>query len=351
MALSAALAAWLCVPAAATVARAPAPSVLPPLAVLAPALTAALAAPAARPSLPTPAVSAALPRPASLDTARAAVLLDRARATATAAPAVAAKAAASDAQAAPAKVLEAVNSVLKEVSPERLAAMSDAELHSVGGLILDALSGTAARPDTEAVRTLSWVSAARLRAPARSGLSERSLFKPGDERHEEQIEVRGVPPSARWTTTDGSEVFRHYTTDEGARAIAAGAGLWNGFVSYVQRSPGLWRKTFRDLNGVFLTKPGVAGDQVGVPAREFPRYVDVRVPAGLPLVELEPGRIFLIPLPARTRGWMADIYRRWAGGAQVDRHYEKTAREMDQEGGPGPDLAVPASVVGSGAAR
>ena len=345
-------------PAEAAAVRVTAPAAVPPLAQLAPLLGAALAAP--NPSLPAPLAgsAAALPTavPASLDAARARVILERAQALPSVARAAAlpagakAEAPAPDAPA-PTKALEAVNSVLKQVSPERLAAMSDSELNAVGGLILDAMNGAAPRADAEAVRVLSEAAEARLKPMAGRPALERSLYKPAKEMHEEEIDVVGLPEGARFGKTDGSEVFRHYTTAEGLSSIMGGGGLWNGFVAYVQRSSGLWRKTFKGLDGVFLTKPDVEGDRVGVPAKDFPHYVDVRVPAGLPLIELEKGRIFLIPLPARTRGWIADYYRKWVKGEDVSPMYQKTVAELDAQGGPGPTLAVPVQVVGSGLAK
>lgn len=345
----------LAVPASAANVRAPVP--VAPLARLAPVLSAALAAPAlAKPSLPG-AAAPAVALPASLSPALAQVLVARAaalpaaRAAALAPAAPAAQAEPAQAAQAPAKALEAVNAVLKGVTPERLGEMSDDQLNAVGGLILDAMTGAAPRADAAAVAALSEAAAARLRPLAGRPALERSVYKPANDRHEEEIEVKGLPEGARIARTDGSEVFRHYTTEEGLRSVLAGGGLWNGFVAYVQRSSGLWRKTFRGLDGVFLTKPGVSGDVVGVPAREFPRYVDVRLPAGLPLVELEAGRIFLVPLPARTRGWIADLYRRWASGGEVSPTYAKAVADLDAEGGPGPDLSLPVDVVASGSAK
>lgn len=349
-----ALLAWPGPAAAALKVSAPVP--VPALAQLAPLLGAALAAPSLSAPSPLSASAAALPAalPASLDAARARVLLERALALPAAAQALpgAAKAEARPSDApAPTKALEAVNSVLKQVTPERLSAMSDDELNSVGGLILDAMSGAAPRADAGAVRVLAEAAEARLRPLAGRPALERSIYKPANDRHEEEIEVTGLPEGARFSKTDGGEVFRHYTTSEGLESIQRGGGLWNGFVAYVQRSAGLWRKTFKGLDGVFLTKPGVDGDRVGVPAKDFPHFVDVRLPAGLPLIELEKGRIFLIPLPARTRGWIADYYRKWAAGQDVSPMYQKTVADLDAQGGPGPTVAVPVEVVASGAAR
>ncbi len=110
---------------------------------------------------------------------------------------------------------------------------------------------------------------------------------------------------------------------------------------------GVHKKTFKDLTGVFLTLPAVPGDHVGVPAREFTHYVDVLVPENFPVLDVEKGRIFLIPLPGRTRSWVADIYRRWIGGGDAGM-YAQSAERLDAEGGPGPELVVPLSVVDHG---
>lgn len=309
-----------------------------PLAALAPVLSQALAAPLALPA----GMSRA---PGSLDPAKARVLLERAGPLA--APAAGALAAA----ATPAKTLEAVNSVLWDVNPERLAAMSSEELNAVSSLLFDAIDGRAPRADPVAVGVLAKASAERLAPLVGKPAVETSIFKPGDERHEEKIDVRGLPQGARWITSDASMVFRHYTTEEDAPAIVKAKTLLNGFVSYVQRSGGLWHKSFVDATGLFLTKPGVSGDQVGVPAKEYARYVDLLLPAGLPILELEPGRIFLLPLPPRTRGWIADLYRKWASGGGVSRMYRDAVESLDRAGGPGPELAVPIEIVAEGRAR
>lgn len=106
-----------------------------------------------------------------------------------------------------------------------------------------------------------------------------------------------------------------------------------------------------DATGVFLTRPGIGGSEVGVPAREYPVYVDLLLPPGLPILELEGGKILMIPLAARTRGWVADLYRRWATRGESPGIYRAGVEELDRSGGLGPELAVPVTPLRSGRSR
>jgi hypothetical protein len=275
------------------------------------------------------------------DPSRAAVLVERGAAL-TAPP----EAAAPGDPVAAVKTLEAVNSVLKDFSPDDLRAMPAEKLSGLAGLVLDQASGRRQAGDLDAVAVLAEARLAeveRLRAaPARE-----KLINPGHpDSHGDMIEAAGVPATVRSVPHEGM-VFRHYTTAEGLKSIMESGGLWNGFMPYVELAKGVYKKTFKDLTGVFLTRPGVPGDQVGVPAREFTHYVDVTVPEGLPLLEVEKDGIFLIPLPGRTRSWFADIYRRWAGGGDAGM-YAQSAKQLDASGGPGPELVVPLDVVDYG---
>jgi hypothetical protein len=161
------------------------------------------------------------------------------------------------------------------------------------------------------------------------------------------ITSRGVPETVRRFDADGV-VFRHYTTKEGLDSILKEKSLKNGFLPYVELARALYTKTYRDLTGVFLTLPKVPGDHVGVPATDFTHYVDLLVPAGLPVLEIEKGAIFLVPLPARTRGWVADLYRKWVTGGGMSSTYKSSVSEVDKDGGVGPALAMPIEIVGSG---
>lgn len=294
------------------------------------------------PSLAPLALSA--PAPASLDLRKAAALIARAQAL----PVAASPAAAPASAAAPLRVLEAVNSTLRDLTPKQIAEMPADQLGALASVIMDGAEGREPRADLAAASVLSEANLARVEGLR--GTFAETLHNPGHtESHGDMITARGVPPAVRRFDAEGT-TFRHYTTKEGLDAILKGSSLINGFMPYVELAQALYRKTYRDLTGVFLTLPAVDGGRVGVPAKEFTHYVDVRVPKGLPVLEVEKGAIYLIPLPARTRGWMADLYRRWAAGGGVNPTYKSSVEDVEKDGGVGPSLAVPVEIVGHGLA-
>jgi hypothetical protein len=277
-----------------------------------------------------------------LDVSKAQALLARAQAL----PAPVLAAAPVPAAAQPLRVLEAVNAALKDFTPEQIRDMPADTLSSLASVIMDGAEGKEARADLAAVTALSEANLAkveRLRGPVTE-----TLHNPGHpESHGDMITSRGVPETVRRFDAGGT-VFRHYTTKEGLDAILAEKSLRNGFMSYVELARALYTKTYRDLTGIFLTLPKVEGDRVGVPAKEFQHYVDLRVPRGMPVLEIEKGAIFLVPMPARTRGWVADLYRKWVRGEGVNPTYQRTVSEIESEGGLGPSLSMPIEIVGHG---
>lgn len=298
----------------------------------------------ALPAAPSLLSAAPLPAPSMLDVSRAQALL--ARAQALPAPAPAAAPAAPAAQ--PLRVLEAVNSTLRDFTPEQIRDMPDDELAALASVIMDGAAGGESRADLTAARALSKASLARVER-LRGAVTE-TLHNPGhNESHGDMITSRGVPDAVKRFDAEGV-VFRHYTTKEGLDAILKEKSLRNGFMPYVELARALYTKTYRDLTGVFLTLPKVSGDQVGVPAKDFGFYVDLLVPRGLPVLEIEKGAIFLVPMPARTRGWVADLYRKWVKGEDVNPVYRSSVTDVEADGGPGPSLAMPIKVVGHGRA-
>jgi hypothetical protein len=220
------------------------------------------------------------------------------------------------------------------------------KLQALASVIMDGAAGRESRADLTAVSVLSEASLAKVEG-LRGSVTE-TLHNPGHtESHEDMISSRGVPETVKRYNADGV-VFRHYTTAEGLDAILKEGSLRNGFMPYVQLAKAVYRKTFRDLTGVFLTLPKVEGDRVGVPAKDFTHYVDLLVPAGLPVLEIEKGAIFLVPMPARTRGWVADLYRKWVRGEGMSSTYKTSIEDVEKDGGVGPALSMPIEVVGHG---
>lgn len=277
--------------------------------------------------------------PSVYRTARAEALLQRLQG----APAAAKPVEAAAPEAAKATIAQ-VNAALKDFTPEEIAKLPEDKLAAVARLVFD---GT----HVEGLAALSEQAAGRMLAQAGKPMTE-TLLNPGhNDSHPDDIDVRGVPKEVRLAPLPKDTVYRHYTTKEGYAEILKSGLLQNGFVSYVQLSRGTFKKLFRDVGGLFLTLPKVDGDAVGVPASAYPFYVDVVLPAALTVLEIEAGKIYMVPLPNRARGWVRDHYMKWAQTSEVNRTYDKAVVHMDADGGPGPDLAVPVSVVGRGGAK
>ncbi len=307
---------------------------------------------------------AALVVPAAFDTTKAQVLMDR---VATIEAPSASKAQTETAQS-PQQVIAAVNAVMKDFSADDIGKMSDSDIHSVSSLIMDQLAGRKNPSDMNAVTLLAQAKTNRLLA--QRGKTVETLMNPGHtDMHPDDVSVTGTPdqarlvrptPEAQRRTDFGSgkapaiekdTIFRHYTTADGFKAIMESNSLWNGFVPYVQLSRGTFKKTFREVSGLFFTLPHVSGDRVGVPKNDFTHYVDVVLPAKLPLLELEPGAIYLVPLAGATRDWVRDYYMKWTKGELPNTTYDRMIAQMDSEGGPGPNVQVPVKIVGSGKVR
>lgn len=279
--------------------------------------------------------------PAALQPARAEALLMRAGVAPSAKDAEAPAAAEASMAA-----LESVNAVFKDFTPEELAKMPEEKLQALAGVVMDGLDGKkGGEGAVEAVTALAEKRTGLILA-SRGKMTE-TLLNPGHpENHGDMIDVRGTPDRVK--PVNKPLVYRHYTTPEGLQAILKSNALWNGFLPYVELAPGVFRKSFADVTGLFLTLPGVEGRQVGVPSSDFKAYVDLELPAGLPVLEVEKDAIFLMPLPARARDWVRTLYRRWMKGEKLQPHEEATVRKVDAEGGPGPDLSVPIKIVGHG---
>lgn len=249
-------------------------------------------------------------------------------------------------------VVSAVNAVLGDFTPEEVSRLPAGDVRALSGVLFEHMGARRpADPKADLAAAVVLSQAAARRVLALRGKIEETLLNPRhNENHPDDILVRGVPETTRLVPP--TLVFRHYTTEEGYESILKSGALWNGFIPYVVRSPGTFKKSYIDLNGVFLSLPGVVGDDVGVPARiGFTRYVDVIVSAGVSMLEIEAGRIFMIPLPARMRDWALRMYQQWADGGAVDGTYRKMIADIDAAGGPGPDLAIPVKIVSHGRAK
>jgi hypothetical protein len=290
------------------------------------------------PAIPEPPISAS-----AWDSQKATLLLEQASLANTASIASSALA--------PKKVLATINSILKDVPAEKLQKLTQPQANAVAGLILDRLFDRQkpAAQTLDAVAVLSQLQAEQILDLREQPLRTITHYEGSRNNHEDQVAVHGVPSSVKLIRSQ--TVFRHYTTKEGLDEILRTQSLKNGFLPYIQRADGLYRKTFEDLNGIFLTLPGKNGKRVGVPKSEYPHYVDLILPARLPVLEIESNGIYMIPLPARTRNWISRLYNQWVDGKNLANHDLSTVETVNQKGGLGPELAVPVKIVGHGKAR
>jgi hypothetical protein len=124
--------------------------------------------------------------------------------------------------------------------------------------------------------------------------------------------------------------------------------LKSSFFSYTQVAPGLYSKDFTDLTGVFLTTPDHKPNQVGLAANTTPEfYIDLKLSSSVPLLELEEG-ILMIPLPHRTRDWVADYYRRYKSGEKLSKDDEAMCKRIEAKGGIPPEYEIPVEIVEHG---
>jgi hypothetical protein len=279
----------------------------------------------------------------SLDPSKAGILLERLAALPPQVPA---------AQPAPVgvqEVLLAVNSSLRDIPAERLRSLPDEEVQRLASVILDGLApGREAALPAQTAALLSEAGRERVQALQKGPLSETKTNPYAGGRWPDVWNVKGVPPSVRLLSAEETaQVFRHYTSPAGLQGILSSRSLRNGPMAYVKGAlHQVWR-VFEDLTGVFLTLPGVPAGAVGV--GKSPAYVDVKLPAGIPVLEIEPGRIYLIPLAPRAKDELFARFLGWLKGGAMPAYEAKELEELDRRGGPGPSLSVPVEVVGRGA--
>ncbi len=296
------------------------------------------------------------PVPAVWDPAKAAVLLElaEARQGGLAAPVA-------EQTVPPAKLLEALNSVLKDLPAEELKKLPPEQLDAVLDLVFDRLEPGRSEAAPEAVVALSQARFENLKSMQDRPLKESLLRKGQGINEPDHLIVRGVPKGVKALppSSDGREtgtlaadsVFRYYVTKEGLEGILSSGGIWNGLRPLMTNFGEGFQKYYPDLTGIFLTSPQTPGLVAGLPAKEFPAFVDVKLPKGVPILDAMPefpGTFFLVPLPARTQGWIRDSYLRWLTGEPVAPYYEDTIRSLDKEGGPGPELTLPVEIIGHG---
>lgn len=124
--------------------------------------------------------------------------------------------------------------------------------------------------------------------------------------------------------------FRHYFKTEDQKESALNDNsLIAGPVPYVQK--GGMRYDYVDLVGVFLTKPEVEPDAVGVPGHNL--YIDLTLPPDTAVLEIEPGRIYMIGGDPKRPDWIVESYKKYKSGEEIPAYMKSTMERIDGEGG------------------
>lgn len=262
------------------------------------------------------------------------------------------------------ELLYAVNSVLKDISPERLSSMPVEELHGLASAILTQIPQAQREGETrDSAGGIATVSRAR----AERILYQRSWLLRKEPLGDDKISVQGVPKHVKLLRpadhdsakkdhplSDPKAVFRHYAKNDWDAMIIAESGLLEASPLPYMKIKGFSHSEkayiYGPLTGVFLTLPDIPPEAVGVPGRQA--YVDLRLPRGLPLLEIEPKRIYLAPLPAPLDRTAWYQYQEGLKKGDLSRLRlladEERMRLLNPDGVPGPFLSVPIEVVGGG---
>ena len=167
-----------------------------------------------------------------------------------------------------------------------------------------------------------------------------TMNESGSKKFDGDIEyvARGIPNGAKLRTAYHGEIFRHYaTTDENVQKIINSSSLVAGNLPYITQGGGI-RVSYVDLTGIFLTLPNFRPDQIGVSKESINAYVDVYLPSGTEVLDLEPG-IILVPGPGNVPPWLRKYYEQWQHSVDSVPNYMHVAmKRFDEQGGIIPPL-------------
>jgi hypothetical protein len=138
----------------------------------------------------------------------------------------------------------------------------------------------------------------------------------------------GLPPGATWTTSTGTEVFRHYVnTPATLEAVLETKTLRAGNRPYV-RGDKYTKIVHEDMVGIFVTTPEYTSGEVD---GHSPLYVDFTFPAGTRILNIVPG-ILLLPGEASTPAWMLEGLAKWRlDPSSVPFYMQASLQKLDRE--------------------
>lgn len=158
----------------------------------------------------------------------------------------------------------------------------------------------------------------------------------------------GLSPDAR-VVSPGDRIFRRYSSRKALRVALEYGKVRNGAVPYIRRSPRVSTEIYTDLTGIFLTLPDRPAHETGV-TPDNNNYVDMQLPPEVQLLELEAGRIYLIPLPRVYPKWIREPYQRYLTGQQTEfpAYYSQLIQQILEEGGLLNPVSLKVKIVGHG---
>jgi hypothetical protein len=283
-----------------------------------------------------------VPFPAAWNPLRAAIFVERSREAGllTSGPESAAPAKPEEAR----RTLEAVNSVLVDFSPEQLQTMGVERLRDLAAVVMDQIEPREALSEA-AVRGTASISHHRAALALGKRTHRPELYSPysgANDGHELPRYTRDVPDTVRIVDRPG--VYRHFMDERRKGVVTKKGTLGNAVLPYIQKTHGVWQDYYETLTGLFLTLPGVPARSVGV-RDDNAQFVDLIVPSGFPVLEIEKGRIYLVPLPGKTESWIKDLYRKWVMGDRGALSYYTQLPRVEGDGGIGPRLRVPVAII------
>lgn len=144
--------------------------------------------------------------------------------------------------------------------------------------------------------------------------------------------VHGAPSYIKPINPEGL-IFRHYfASKEHMESALKDNTLIAGFTPYMQTSY-KFKALYEDLTGVFLALPGVKPEDVGVPGRIY--YIDLKLPIDTAVLEIEEGKIYLIPGEAKTPEWIIEAYNKYKKDKkdEIQKDLLPTLQEIEAKGG------------------
>ncbi len=151
-----------------------------------------------------------------------------------------------------------------------------------------------------------------------------------DSKNDLEVSVKlfeGVPSFLKKAKPKEYEVFRVYFEEkEVYEQVKKSNRLFSSLQPYVRFSPD--KEIYSDLTGVFLTKPNIPAQMVGLSQSANQYYIDITIDPNIQIYEIEKGRIYLIPLPKRNPQWVLDVYSKFIQTGVVDYYNEDMVKSL-----------------------